>query len=159
MSLRGFPKHAPTDQRNLSDGFHLPTHFDFRESIEKDIKELCARYDYVTVSDVEMIEKRIESRYSLSQGDAMEAVLKDKRQDYEGMVYWQAVEKLGLEIEEEGDNNMPSPKRRLQIENDLDILSVQTKMRVKDARYSEKAGVMFYFLTNEPEEIEYVEAA
>ena len=153
MSLRNIPKHAPTDQRNLSDGFHLPTHFDFRGSIESDIQELCARYDYVTVSDVEMIEKRIESKFSMSQGDAVEAVLRDKRQDYEGMVFWQAVERLGLEIDDEDDpNNMPSNRRLAQIGEEIDNLAVQTKMRVKDARYSEKAGVMFYFLTDEMEE-------
>lgn len=157
MSLRNEPKHAPTDQRNLSDDFHLPTHYDFRDSIDKDIQELCARYDYVTVSDVEMIEARIESGFKLSQGDAVEAVLRAKRNDYEGMVYWQAVEKMGLEIDEDGENSMPSPKRRAQIEEDLDNLSVQTKMRVKDARYSEKSGVMFYFLTDEPEVTENAE--
>lgn len=159
MSLRNFPQHAPTDQRNQSDDFQLPKHYDFRLSIEKDIEELCSMYEYVTVSDKELVEKRQESLYSLSQGDALESVLKEKRQDYEGMVYWQAVEKMGLEIGEDGENSMPSAKKMLQIENDLDIMSAQSKMRVKDSRYSEISGMMYFFLSNELNFSQVAEAA
>lgn len=144
-SMAGFPQHASTDQRNFSDEFKVPTHYDFLGQIEEEIKELATVYPFIPVSDQEVIDKRKESGYSLSQGDALEAVLREKCKSYEGMVFWRAIQNLGLEIEGEDDNPMPSPRRLLAIERQIEENNEQVDFKVKTALYSAQSATMFYF--------------
>lgn len=140
-----FPQHADTFQRNFSDEFKVPTHYDFLGSIEKDIEDNMKVSPFIEITDQEVVDKRVDSGHTLTYGDALEVILKDKCGAYEGLVFWKAVQSLGLEIENEGDNNLPSPRRIRAIERQIEESNVQVKFQVREALYSTKRQAMYYF--------------
>lgn len=145
MSMEDYPQHASTDKRSFSDAFKVPTHYPFLGQIEDEIKELAKQFPFITVSDEEMVDARKESGYRMSQGDAVEHVLASKHKSYEGMVFWRAIKELGLEIEGEDDNPMPSPRRLLAIERQIEENIDQVEFKVYTALYSAQEAKMFYF--------------
>lgn len=82
---------SKANERKVSDSHLLPTHFDFFQAISDDIEKLKEKYDYVTVTDQELVNIREMIDNSLSFGDALDIILRGKCLGYKGLDYYEFI--------------------------------------------------------------------
>lgn len=79
------PQHAASNHRIPSDLFMHPSHYDFKGSIDEEIKLLKEGYEWIEVKHEDVVAIREESKNSKNFGDCVEEILYKELAGYTGM--------------------------------------------------------------------------
>lgn len=85
---RTFPQPAMfgmSNDRGFTDRVLMPTHYDFDAAQKDVVDELLEKYHEVVVTDQEVEDVRALTRNKLTQGEAIELILKSKIKTYKGL--------------------------------------------------------------------------